>query len=109
MCRHVASPQEFPRELSAAARRWMQIFDHFGKTVLVNNATNAIADTEARSRISVVIVTYNTREMTLQCLRDLYADFAQANGEVIVVDNASNDGTADAIRNQFPSVRLLTN
>lgn len=59
--------------------------------------------------ISVVIVSYQTRELTLKCLRTLFEDL-QASGishEVWVVDNASNDGSAAAIAREFPGVRLI--
>jgi hypothetical protein len=59
--------------------------------------------------ISVVIVSYNTREMTLRCLAELSRDFATSGltGEVIVVDNASSDGSADAIARAHPDVMLI--
>ena len=62
--------------------------------------------------LSVIIVSYNTRDMTLDCLRALYADL-EASGlggersEVWVVDNASKDGSVQAIRDAFPQVRLI--
>src|ERR1041385_8820419 len=59
--------------------------------------------------ISVVIVSYNTRQMTLDCLRCLYADLGDLPAEVFVVDNASSDGSADAIGREFPEVRLIAN
>jgi GT2 family glycosyltransferase len=60
--------------------------------------------------LSVVIVSYNTRAMTLDCLRSLYDDIAglgDAQSEVFVVDNASHDGSAEAIREAFPQVQLI--
>jgi len=59
--------------------------------------------------ISVIVVSYNTRQMTLDCLRALYSDLGNSPAEVFVVDNASSDGSADAIRAQFPGVRLIAN
>ena len=59
--------------------------------------------------LSVVIVSWNTRELLLQCLKSVYEE-ATASGlgvEAIVVDNASSDGSADAVREQFPEVTLL--
>lgn len=55
---------------------------------------------------SVIIPTYNGRELTLECLRSLQAQELTA-WETIVVDNGSTDGTADAIRQEFPHVRLV--
>lgn len=59
--------------------------------------------------LSVIVISYNTRQMTLDCLRALYADLGQVSAEVWVVDNASQDGSAEAIRNEFPLVRLIEN
>lgn len=56
--------------------------------------------------MTVVVISYNTRDMTLECLASLYAQ-TQAPIEVIVVDNASTDGSAEAIAQAFPQVRLL--
>ncbi len=59
--------------------------------------------------LAVIIVSWNTRELTLDALRTLYADLA-ANGpdsEVWVVDNASSDGSAEAVAQEFPQVKLI--
>ncbi len=60
--------------------------------------------------VSIVIVSFNTREVLLGCLRDLLADlseFAPGQSEVWVVDNASHDGSAEAVRREFPGVQLI--
>lgn len=57
--------------------------------------------------LSVLIVSYNTRELTLACLRSLYAETHGLGFEVIVADNASSDGSAPAIAAEFPTVRLI--
>lgn len=70
----------------------------------------AIADNPkgaARPVLSVIIVSYNTMAMTLTCLKVLYANLGDIPAEVILVDNASTDGTVDAIRLQFPDVIIL--
>ena len=56
--------------------------------------------------ISVVIPTHNTRELTLDCLLALAAAPAPPE-EILVVDDGSEDGTAEAIRAQFPDVHLF--
>ncbi len=62
----------------------------------------------SRPDVSVVIVSYNTRDLTLRCLRELIdSRTPQVRFDVTVVDNASNDGSADAIAEHFPEVRLL--
>lgn len=61
-----------------------------------------------QASVSVVIVSYNTRELLLACLRSL----VQSDGvsiEVCVVDNGSKDGSAEAIRSAFPSVDVFEN
>jgi len=59
--------------------------------------------------LSVIIVTFNTRDMTLDCLRTLTPELTGLDAEVFVVDNASTDHTAAAIREQFPGVKVLEN
>ena len=53
--------------------------------------------------VSVSIVNTNSRELLLACL----ASLAGADAEIVVLDNASEDGSADAVRERFPRVRLL--
>ncbi len=56
--------------------------------------------------LSVVIVNYNTRDLLRSCLRSLRA--SEGVGlEIIVVDNASSDGSAAMVRAEFPEARLL--
>jgi GT2 family glycosyltransferase len=59
--------------------------------------------------VSVVVISYNTRQMTLDCLRTLYADLADLPAEVFVVDNASSDGSVAAVAEAFPNVRVIAN
>lgn len=58
--------------------------------------------------LSVVIVTWNVRALVLDALRSLYADLQTSglSSEVWVVDCASSDGTAAAVADAFPQVRL---
>ncbi len=57
-------------------------------------------------RLSILIISYNTGEMTLECLRSVVRE-TRAPHEVIVVDNASRDGSAEAIAAEFPDIRLF--
>jgi rhamnopyranosyl-N-acetylglucosaminyl-diphospho-decaprenol beta-1,3/1,4-galactofuranosyltransferase len=63
------------------------------------------AQAAQRPRIVAVIVTYNRRDLLLEALAAVLAQQRPPDA-VIVVDNASADGTAAAVRDQFPSVRL---
>ncbi len=58
------------------------------------------------AKLSIIIVSYNTRDMTLACLRSVYDQTRDTAFEILVVDNASTDGSADAIAAEFPQVRL---
>jgi GT2 family glycosyltransferase len=59
--------------------------------------------------LSVVVLSWNTLDLTLACLRALFAETPAHAREVIVVDNGSSDGSADAIAAHFPQVRLVRN
>lgn len=62
---------------------------------------------EARPRLSVVVPTHETRALTLACLRALEASRGVAPFEVVVVDDASQDGTAGAIAAAHPRVKVV--
>ncbi len=62
-------------------------------------------------RLGIVIVSYNVREHLCRCLGAVEAS-VQASGldaELVVVDNASRDGSVDMVRTEFPKVQLLAN
>ena len=58
---------------------------------------------------SVVVVNFNTRVLLAECLRSVFAAASSGQLEVLVVDNGSNDGSADMVGTDFPRVRLLRN
>jgi GT2 family glycosyltransferase len=65
--------------------------------------------TAAPPVLSVVVLSWNTKALTLACLRALHAETPRHRREVIVVDNGSADGSADAVAAAFPGVHLLRN
>ena len=75
----------------------------------VGAATSRLGDTGgADPALSVVIPSWNTRDLLRECLRTL-DEAAKPVTEVIVVDNASTDGSADMVAAEFPAVRLVRN
>jgi hypothetical protein len=67
-----------------------------------------IEDTpQDKAELTVLIVSYNTREMTLKCLETLYAETRRTRIRAVVWDNRSGDGSADAIATLFPQVALI--
>lgn len=59
--------------------------------------------------VSIIIVNYNTRQLTLDCLASVYESLTSFQYEVIVVDNASRDGSVEAIGGAYPEVRMIAN
>ncbi len=57
--------------------------------------------------LSVVVVSFNTRDLLRDCLRSLMKELAGIANEVFVVDNASRDGSADMVEMEFTDVRLI--
>lgn len=60
-------------------------------------------------KLSVIITSWNTCDLLRRCLRSIQAYPPEQPHEVIVVDNASHDGSADMVEREFPSVRLVRN
>lgn len=57
--------------------------------------------------VSVVIVSYNTRDLTMNCVRSVVENSGELSIEIIVVDNQSNDDSGDALRATFPQIRVI--
>jgi GT2 family glycosyltransferase len=56
--------------------------------------------------VSIIVLSYNGREDTLACLRSL-DHLMYPNVEVVVVDNASADGSVEAIRSAYPQTTII--
>lgn len=83
----------------AGEYRWDLIFDR---------AFTVKTEGGHAGRVSVIIPTYNGRDLILSCLTSLSQQTYQE-VEVIVVDNGSADGTLAAVQQEFPSVRCVAN
>lgn len=59
--------------------------------------------------LSVIVVNTNSRELVCRCLDSILQHEPRCEFEVIVVDNASTDGSCETIEGRFPGVRLLRN
>jgi GT2 family glycosyltransferase len=57
--------------------------------------------------VSIIIVNFNTKELTQQCLASIFEHTKDIEYEVIVVDNASVDGSQNMIKKEFPNVLLI--
>lgn len=62
-----------------------------------------------KSRASVIVVSWNCKGFLLKCLESMLSQTCMSDVEWIVVDNASTDGTAEEVKNRYPSVILLEN
>jgi GT2 family glycosyltransferase len=65
--------------------------------------------TESAITLSVIIASYNARDLLADCLQSLYQNPPSEPYEIFVVDDASVDGTAEMVRGRFPEVRFLRN
>lgn len=59
--------------------------------------------------VSVIIVNWNTRDLLIQCMRSVRDNAGDAPLEIIVVDNGSGDGSAEAVSGAFPDAHLIAN
>jgi GT2 family glycosyltransferase len=57
--------------------------------------------------VSIIVVNYCTRQLTLDCLRSIERETRKVDYEILLVDNASNDGIVEVIGQEMPSVRCL--
>lgn len=62
---------------------------------------------EGGPALSVIVVSYNVRDLLRDCLRSLRAASAELALQVLVVDNGSADGSAAMVAREFPEVELL--
>src|SRR5688572_14644169 len=61
----------------------------------------------SRAPVAIAVVSWNTRDPLARCLRSLELEHRRGVAEVWVVDNASEDGSADMVRDEFSWVNLI--
>jgi hypothetical protein len=59
--------------------------------------------------LSIIVLNYNTCKQTLNCLQSIFRSKIGFSFRVVVVDNASNDGSAEEIKKRFKNVKLIVN
>jgi GT2 family glycosyltransferase len=59
--------------------------------------------------LSIAIVSYNTRELAINCIKSITDETQDIDYEIIVVDNNSSDNTVEQIRLHFPNIIVITN
>ncbi len=59
--------------------------------------------------VSIIIVNYKTKDLTIDCLKSIYEKTNDLNFDVFVIDNNSQDGSVEAIRSAFPQINLIEN
>lgn len=57
--------------------------------------------------VSIIIVSYNSKELILDCIQSIIDHTKAINYEIIVVDNASSDGSINAIKKSYPNVIVI--
>ena len=57
--------------------------------------------------LSIIIVHYKTRELTLQCIQSIQEFRPHVSYEILIVDNGSHDGIGETLAEKFPDVRLI--
>ena len=60
-------------------------------------------------QLSIIILNYNTKKLLEECLKSVFNKIKIRDYEVIVVDNASTDGSVEMVKSNFPQVKLIEN
>lgn len=71
--------------------------------------TAAFVNDDNPIELSIIIVNYNSRETTLECLSSLFVHPPNITFEVIMLDNASSDGSAAAFKAAWPQIDVIEN
>ena len=57
--------------------------------------------------LSIIILNYKTKGLVKQCIRNVKVSTANLDYEIIIVDNGSNDGVEEMIRENFPEIKFI--
>jgi GT2 family glycosyltransferase len=59
--------------------------------------------------LSIIVVSHNTRDLLEDCLSSIQQTVGELDCEILVIDNRSEDGSVEMVKNKFPEVRLTAN
>ena len=59
--------------------------------------------------VSIVLVSYNTKDLTRNCIKSIYEKTKDLDYEIFVVDNNSKDGSPEMLKKEFPNIHLIQN
>ena len=60
--------------------------------------------------LSIIILNYNVKDLLINCLDSIFKNRGKEdNWQIIVVDNASEDGSVEAVKKEYPEVELVEN
>ena len=59
--------------------------------------------------VTIILVNWNTRELLYDCINSVYGNMSNSDFEIIVVDNASSDGSVDMLKLEFADVQVIAN
>lgn len=62
-----------------------------------------------KTELSIIVVSYNTKQLLKNCILSLRAKIKNISYEIIIVDNCSKDGSPKMIQDEFPNIRLIKN
>jgi len=85
--------------LNAQRRAWAKNHDWHNRALILSEEINKI--NTLKPKVSLIILTYNNIELTINCLDSIERNTEYDNYEVIIVDNFSNDGTREYLMNRF--------
>lgn len=60
-----------------------------------------------KQKVSIIIINYNTAQLTLNCIHSIIKNVHSTDYEIIVVDNASTDNSRELIKETFPDIKLI--